>query len=80
MDFLVENQGLDVILAPEPDEYFSYHRTIYGIQVTLHNPDDFPEVNNPMIVQPDYDIKILIEPTILISDQMVRPGANKNVY
>lgn len=60
-----------MILAPEPNEYVSYHRTFYGIQVVLHNPDDFPEVNTPIIVQPDYDIKILIEPTILISDQTV---------
>lgn len=69
--FLVENQGLDVILAPEPDQYVSYYRTFYGIQVAIHNPDDFPVVNSPLIVQANYDITILVEPTVLLSDPMV---------
>lgn len=71
MDFSVENQGLSVILASEPDEYVSYHRTFYGIQVALHNPDDFPVVNSPLIVQANYDMNILVEPTVLLSDQKV---------
>lgn len=71
MDFSVENQGLSVILATEPDEYISYHRTFYGIQVALHNPDDFPVVNSPLIVQTNYDMNILVEPTVLLSDQKV---------
>lgn len=69
--FKVENQGLDVILSPEPNEYISYHRTFYGIQVVVHNSDDFPVADSPIIVQPNYDMKILIEPTILISNPMV---------
>lgn len=69
---LVENKGLDVILAAQPDGYISYHRTFYGIQVALHSPDDFPVVYNPLIVQPNYDMSILVEPTVLLSDRQIK--------
>lgn len=77
---LVENQGLDVILAAQPDEYISYHRTFYGIQVALHNPDDFPVIANPLIVQPNYDMSILVEPTVLISDRKVSDEMKSQIF
>lgn len=69
-----------MILAAQPDEYISYHRTFYGIQVALHNPDDFPVIANPLIVQPNYDMSILVEPTVLISDRKVSDEMKSQIF
>lgn len=64
--------GLDLFLASEPNAYYSYSRPFYGIQVAIHPQEDFPDMKNPIIIQPGYDIKVFITPSVLISDPAVR--------
>lgn len=58
-------------MSTEPNEYIAYIQSLYGIQVSVHSPDIFPEMNNPIVAQPGYDFRVLITPTVLISDHKV---------
>lgn len=66
-----DNVGIELFLAPEPNEYYSYIRPFYGIQVAIHPQDDYPDMKNPILVQPGYDVKVFVTPSVLISDQAV---------
>lgn len=63
--------GLDLFLSPDPKEYYSYTRPFYGIQVAIHQQEDYPDMKSHILVQPGYDVKVLITPSVLISDQAV---------
>lgn len=66
-----ENVGINLLLASEPDEYVSYVRAFYGIQVAIHGQEDYPDINNPILAQPGYDVKVFVTPSVLTSDQTV---------
>lgn len=76
-----DNVGLDLFLSPEPNEYVSYVKPYYGIQIAIHAQEDYPDMKNAVIVQPGYDVKIFITPSILISDEAVcGPSDSINTY
>lgn len=66
-----EYSGLELILASEPNEYVSYYKTFYGIQIAIHSKEDYPDLSSPVLVQPGYDMKVLIRPSVLTSEENV---------
>lgn len=62
---------MDLLIAPEPNEYFSYIRSFYGVQVGIHAQNAYPDINNPIIVQPGYHAKAFITPYVVTSDEAV---------
>lgn len=62
---------MELILSPEANEYVSYIRTFHGIQVAMHSPEDFPDLSSPVLLQPGYEMKIFITPSVLTSDKNV---------
>lgn len=63
--------GLDLFLASDPKSYYSYIRPFYGIQVAIHPQEDYPHMKNNILVQPGYDVKVFITPSVLTSDHAV---------
>lgn len=49
----------------------SFVRAFYGIQVAIHGQEDYPDINNPILAQPGYDVKVFVTPSVLTSDQIV---------
>lgn len=66
-----ENVGLELTLWPEPDEYVSYIRNYYGIAMDIHHPEDYPEMKKPLYLQPGYDFRVYVTPSIVTSDKDV---------
>lgn len=64
--------GINVQLNPEPDKYFSYTRSYYGIYVAIHDQDDYPDMSSSIVAQPGYNVKSLITPYVISSDEAVR--------
>lgn len=62
---------MNLLIAPEPNEYFSYIRSFYGVQVGIHAQNAYPDINNPIIVQPGYHAKAFITPYVVTSDEAV---------
>lgn len=61
-----------LLIDAEPQEYYSFIRSYYGIQVEIHARDDYPEMSNPIIVQPGYSARVLISPSVVNTDENVR--------
>lgn len=66
-----DNMGMELYLAPEENEYVSYVRDVYGVQVAIHPQEDFPDFRKPIYIQPGYDFKIFITPSVLNIDKTV---------
>lgn len=64
--------GINLLLNPEPATYLSYTRPYYGIYVAIHDQDDYPDMSNSIVAQPGYNVKSLITPYVLSSDEAVR--------
>lgn len=62
---------MDLLLAPEPEEYFSYTRSFHGILLAIHSQEDFPDMSNSIVLQPGYHVKSFITPNVLTSDEAV---------
>lgn len=62
---------MDLLLAPEPEEYFSYTRSFHGILLAIHSQEDFPDMSNSIVLQPGYHVKSFITPYVLTSDEAV---------
>lgn len=67
-----DDVGMFLLIDAEPQEYYSFIRSYYGIQVEIHAQDDYPEMGNPIIVQPGYSARVLISPSVVNTDENVR--------
>lgn len=64
--------GLDIILSPNVNDYYSYVRPTYGIEVIIHPRSDFPYMRNQVTLLPGYEMKVSVLPSILQPDEPVR--------
>lgn len=64
--------GLTVVLSPDTNDYLSYYQSVYGIDVAIHNRGSF-DTGHFVTVQPGYIYEIFISPTVIMSDENVRP-------
>lgn len=62
---------MDLLLSPEPNEYYSYTRSFYGIHVAIHAQEDYPDMSSSFIIQPGYHAKAFITPYVVSSDEAV---------
>lgn len=63
--------GLNLVITPELNNYVAYTRSFYGVQAGIHNSDEFADLNNLVIAQPGYDVKVMLEPSVLVADPEV---------
>lgn len=66
-----DDVGMDLLLSPEPNEYYSYTRSFYGIHVAIHAQEDYPDMSSSFIIQPGYHAKAFITPYVVSSDEAV---------
>lgn len=67
-----EDVGLYMLIDTEPYEYVTCLRSFFGIQVAIHPTDDYPNIKNPIFVQPGHSAKIFIIPSVVTTDEAVR--------
>lgn len=60
--------GLYVVMTPEINKYISYTQSFFGVHVGIHAPDEFADFDNLVVAQPGYDLKIMLTPSVLVSD------------
>lgn len=60
-----------MLVTPEPNEYYSFVRPYYGVQVAIHGQNIFPDFNKPITVQPGYNIRVFFQPYVLTTDEAV---------
>lgn len=56
---------------PEPDHYFSYMWSFYGIVIDIHSYNNYPDFQNIIRIQPGYDLRIYVIPSVLTTDEAV---------
>lgn len=66
-----ENVGLELTLWAEPNEYVSHLRNFYGIAMDIHHSGNFPDLKKPVYLQPGYDFRVYVTPSIVTSDKEV---------
>ena len=67
------NAGLYLMIDVGKNHYVSYVRAFYGIQILVHEPNDFPETSLTTVVgQPGSDVILFVTPSIIASDPAVR--------
>lgn len=77
IDFICHFKGagdassLEISLWPEPDEYVSYLWNFYGIVIDIHVYDKYPDFKNMIQIQPGYDLRIYVSPSIVVTDDVV---------
>lgn len=61
-----------MLIDTEPYEYVTCFHSFFGIQVAIHPTDDYPNIKNPIFVQPSHSAKIFITPSVVTTDEAVR--------
>lgn len=56
---------------PEPEEYFSYLWSFYGIVIDVHTYDKYPEFKSIIQIQPGYDMRIFVTPSVVQTEERV---------
>lgn len=64
--------SLEIALWPEPEEYYSYLWSFYGIVIDIHLYQKFPEFKSIIQIQPGYDMRIFVTPSVVETDDIVR--------
>lgn len=65
--------GLEAYLRIRTTEYVSYANSFYGVSVMIHSYDDYPQLSNRVaIVQPGDGVRMIVEPTVVVTDVSVR--------
>lgn len=64
--------SLEIALWPEPEEYFSYLWSFYGIVIDIHQYSKYPEFRNIIQIQPGYDMRIFVTPSVVTTEKNVR--------
>lgn len=67
-----DSVGLELTLWPEPNEYIAYYRDYYGIEMDIHHPEDYPEMKKPIYLQPGFDLRVYVSPSVVTTDKDVR--------
>lgn len=67
--------SLEIALWPEPEEYHSYLWSFYGIVIDIHLYHKYPEFKSIIQIQPGYDMRLFVTPSVVQTDKSVR-----NIY
>lgn len=73
--------GLSLLLDTESEAYISPRNSFYGVNVMIHDAEDFPDTSvSHVVVQPGEDVSIAIIPRVIMSNPEVRtlPPAQRN--
>lgn len=62
---------LEIAMWPEPEEYFSYLWSFYGIVIDIHLFEKYPEFKNIIQIQPGYDMRVFVTPTAVRTEDLV---------
>lgn len=63
--------SLEIALWPEPEEYFSYLWSFYGVVIDIHLYDKYPEFKSIIQIQPGYDMRIYVTPSVVMTEDIV---------
>lgn len=64
--------SLDLLLWPDSNNYVSYIKPQYGIDIIFHDRNDFADSRNTYSLLPGYNVDIFLTPTVVISDELIR--------
>lgn len=67
-----------MLTASEPEYYVSFGRLVYGLDIIVHEPYDFPEVLGTYLhAQPNDTLRIPIKITTIVTEPRVRSISRK---
>lgn len=75
-----QNVGLELLLAPQPEEYLSHKKPYYGIDVSIHARDNYVDTEHLFSVLPGDSVNAFITPSVVDSGDDIRllPPSKRN--
>lgn len=65
--------ALNLLIDVSKQNYVSYVRSYYAVQVMIHDPVEYPESSiNKAISQPGFETIIAVKPSVVVSDESIR--------
>lgn len=72
--------GLEVVLSPDADDYVSFFKSFYAIDIAIHSRESFADPGSFFALLPGYNVNVYLTPSVVISDEIVRslPVSQRN--
>lgn len=72
--------GLEVVLSPDADDYVSFFKSFYAIDIAIHSRESFADSGSFFALLPGYNVNVYLTPSVVISDEIVRslPVSQRN--
>lgn len=65
--------GLNVLLDVEKQHSVAFSKSVYGADVLIHDPEEFPQASlSSAVVQPGREVSLTVVPTVIDSKRIIR--------